>query len=173
MSTDGNNDANRCSATTARGLRCSFDAGYGKICHRHARMICACAGNSYRWQKVKRTALRGLSLEEAEESARLYLAAGRGVDAPNQPIAFSEAVLIRLRKDGGWVPLDTISDWLTEWSGKREVNNRQTGMAIRPLSIRGLIERKYTTDGDQRSVTLWRYVAITMQTESLPLSTRE
>ena len=149
-----NNDANSCRAFTNGGLRCTNPQRYGVVCDRHARMMCGAAGNSFRYQKLMGTNFREITEEEAGLAVKAYLDSGGLPDRPRRSVAFADAVLEKLVADGGWVPIDVIAGWLSVWC-RREVNTRETGMALRPLSTTGRIERRYHSTTQE---TQWRAV---------------
>ena len=151
-----NNDANSCKAQGKYG-RCQIKATYGALCHRHARMVCSKAGNLFGFQKLMKTTMRDCTLEEVQDSVKKYTENDKLVDKPRKPIAFSEAVYNRMTKINGWIPITTIAEWLTEWTG-REVNSRQAGQAIRLLNAQGLIERDMRSLDGGKVLTLWRIV---------------
>tara|TARA_Y100001937_G_C7086734_1_gene315710 strand:+ start:57 stop:542 length:486 start_codon:yes stop_codon:yes gene_type:complete len=152
MSDDCNNDANTCQANNGK---CRIPATYGVLCHRHARMVCSKAGNLFAFQKVLKTTLRGVDIDDIYSSVKMYLESDKAVDRPKKPIAFSEAVYERM-KGMGWVPIGTIAEWLTLWTNS-EVTTRQAGQAIRILNAKGLIERKMI-GRDGAVMTMWRVV---------------
>lgn len=151
-----NNDTNRCRAYTKAGSRCTHDYGYGLLCHRHARMLCSAAADSFRFYRMESNAFRDLETHHLRLAAFEYLSAGRQVEKPTKASAYVDLVRKEMQVKR-IASIDAIAAWISRWSG-REVTTRQAGMAIRRLIVEGSIEREYKTETGGGVITLWRWV---------------
>jgi hypothetical protein len=160
-----------CRAITGRRAgrkRCKNHAKCGALCKRHARMLAGAAGDSFKWYKMKINNFPDLNdLELQEAVADLF--SGKSRPRPRKARAYMELVEHMMKENRGqWFSINEIQELVQEWSG-REFATRSIGQAMRMLTSKGDMERKYARNKHNETVTLWRYKPLTIQQQGQQL----